>query len=254
MIHVIIADDELPAREKMSYMLKNIPNITIDAVAKNGIEALQAIISYKPHLAFLDIQMPGLSGIEVAEHIPQDIPTKVVFTTAYQEYAIKAFEVNAVDYLLKPFNAERLQSAIHKSGLRDEKENYNIQKLKQDFKQQTELKFSEKIPVTHRDKIKLIDYEDITLIKVDGRGCYLFTAEGSYYIHQSLEYFEQRLPEKDFLRVNRAEIINLRQIKELVIWFSNRYKVILNDTNEVLCSRDKSKVIKKVLNLNHKDI
>ncbi|MCS7027558.1 MAG: LytTR family DNA-binding domain-containing protein [Bacteroidia bacterium] len=254
MIHVIIADDELPAREKMSYMLKSIPEIAIDAVAKNGVEALQAIMEYKPHIAFLDIQMPGLTGIEVAEHIPNDIPTKVIFTTAYQEYAIKAFELNAVDYLLKPFNLERLQSAIQKSGLKEEKDPHTVQKLKQDLKQQTEFKFSEKIPVTHRDKIKLINYEDITLVKVEGRGCYIFTAEGSYYINQNLEYFENRLPEKDFLRVNRAEIINLKQIKELVIWFSNRYKVVLNDNNEVLCSRDKSRIIKKVLNLNHKDI
>jgi DNA-binding LytR/AlgR family response regulator len=255
MIHVIIADDELPAREKMSNMLKNMPDIVIDAVTKNGVEALQAIMDYKPHLAFLDIQMPGLSGIEVAEHIPEDSPTKVIFTTAYQEYAIKAFEINAVDYLLKPFNTERLHTAIQKSGVKEEKDTNAVQKVKQELRQQTEVKFSEKIPVTHKDKIKLIDYEDITVVKVDGRGCYLFTAEGtSYYLNQNLEYFEQRLPESDFLKVNRAEIINLKQIKELVIWFSNRYKIVMNDKNEVLCSREKSKIIKKILNLNHKDI
>lgn len=255
MIHVIIADDELPAREKMSNMLKNMPDIVIDAVAKNGVEALQAIMDYKPHLAFLDIQMPGLSGIEVAEHIPEDAPTKVIFTTAYQEYAIKAFEINAVDYLLKPFNAERLLTAIQKSGVKEEKDVNAVQKVKQELKQQAEMKFNEKIPVTHKDKIKLIDYADITLIRVDGRGCYLFTTDGAdYYLNQNLEYFEQRLPEKDFLRVNRAEIINLTQIKELVIWFSNRYKIVMNDKNEVLCSREKSKAIKKILNLNHKDI
>lgn len=255
MIHVIIADDELPAREKMSNMLKNIPDIVIDAVTKNGVEALQAIMDYKPHIAFLDIQMPGLSGIEVAEHIPEDAPTKVIFTTAYQEYAIKAFEINAVDYLLKPFNTERLLTAIQKSGIKEENDVNAVQKVKQELKQQTEVKFSEKIPVTYKDKIKLIDYEDITVVKVEGRGCYVFTSEGiSYYLNQNLEYFEQRLPEKDFLRVNRAEIINLTQIKELVIWFSNRYKIVMNDKNEVLCSREKSKVIKKILNLNHKDI
>lgn len=255
MIHVIIADDELPAREKMLHMLKSMPDIVVDAVTKNGVEALQAIMDFKPHLAFLDIQMPGLSGIEVAEHIPQDAPTKVIFTTAYQEYAIKAFELNAVDYLLKPFNAERLQTAIQKSGVREEKDTNAVQKIKQELKQQPEIKFSDKIPVTHKDKIKLIDYDDITVVKVEGRGCYLSTIEGaSYYLNQNLEYFEQRLPDKDFIRVNRAEIINLKQIKELVIWFNNRYKIVLNDKNEVLCSREKSKIIKKILNLNHKDI
>jgi DNA-binding LytR/AlgR family response regulator len=255
MIHVIIADDELPAREKMSNMLKTMSDIVIDAVTKNGVEALQAIMDFKPDLAFLDIQMPGLSGIEVAEHIPEDAPTKVIFTTAYQEYAIKAFEINAIDYLLKPFNAERLQIAIQKSGIRDEKDAQAIQKVKQEMKQQSEVKFSEKIPVSHKDKIKLIDYEEITVVRVEGRGCHVFTTEEmSYFINQNLDYFEQRLPEKDFLRVNRAEIINLKQIKELVIWFTNRYKIVMTDKNEVLCSREKSRAIKKILNLNHKDI
>lgn len=253
MIHVIIADDELPAREKMSHMLKSIPDIVIDAVTKNGIEALQSIIDFKPHLAFLDIQMPGLSGIEVAEHIPEDVPTKVIFTTAYQEYAIKAFEIHAVDYLLKPFNKERLLAAIQKSGIKEEKDTQTVQKVKQELK--AEVKFSDKIPVTHRDKIKLIDYDDITFVNVEGRGCYLHTIDqNSYYLNQNLEYFEQRLPETDFFKVNRAEIINLKQIKELVIWFNNRYKIVLNDKNEVICSRERSKVIKKILNLNHKDI
>lgn len=250
MINVIIADDEVPAREKMQLMLQTLPDITIDAVTKNGLEALQAIVDFKPKLAFLDIQMPGLTGIEVAENIPEDIDTKVIFTTAYQEYAIRAFELNAIDYLLKPFNAERLQMAIQKSGIKEDVQ--NIQKVRQELVN-TEITFSTKIPVTHRDKIILIDYSELMVITVEGRGSQLKTVDNEYYIGHNLDHFEQKLPMNDFLRVNRSEMINLKQIKELVIWFGNRYKIVMNNGLEVICSREKSKIIKRILNLNHKD-
>ncbi|MCB0851361.1 MAG: response regulator, partial [Bacteroidetes bacterium] len=111
---VLIADDELPARNKMKRLLKKFDDVEIVHVAENGLDALEHIHSLKPDLIFLDIEMPGLNGLEVAENIDLETPPSVVFATAYSEHAIKAFELNAQDYLLKPFNEERLRATINK--------------------------------------------------------------------------------------------------------------------------------------------
>lgn len=250
-LRVLIADDELPARNKMKRLLKKIDGVELVHIAENGFDALEHVQSLKPDLVFLDIEMPGMNGLEVAESIDLETMPSVVFATAYSEHAIKAFELNAQDYLLKPFNEERLRAAIDKvknnrSGTSLDKEKI-AQILKSELADEVKSPFSNKVPIPTRDRYKLVDYEDVICIEVEERSVRLFTSEKSYLLNHTLDTFERKLPSEMFFRVNRSCIINEKHIKEIVIWFGNRFKIILSNDKEVISSREKSKILKQKL-------
>lgn len=250
-LKVVIADDEAPARSKMRRMLGKFENVEIVGEAADGIEALQVIRDHNPDVAFLDIEMPGLHGIEVAEevsHMPT--PPYIVFATAYNEHAIKAFELNAIDYLLKPVSEERLEATIDKLSSMPRKQLIEgqadkIEDLERD--ENFKLPFSNKIPIPTHDRYKLIDYSDVVCIEVEERNTLLYTTDKSYVLNQTLDYFEKKLPPELFLRVNRSSLIGLQHVKEIVIWFGNRFKIVLNTGKEVIASREKSRILKQVL-------
>ena len=250
-LRVIIADDEQPARNKMKRLLTKIDKVDLIHVAENGLEALENIQSQKPDLVFLDIEMPGLSGLEVAESIDLEQMPAVIFATAYSEHAIKAFELNAIDYLLKPFNEERLRSAIEKVASNREATKFDKEKLaemlKSDVANEIKVPFSNKVPIPTRDRYKLVDYADVVCIEVEERSVRLYTKERSYLLNHTLDTFERKLPSDQFFRVNRSCIIGLKHVKEIVIWFGNRFKIILSNDKEVISSREKSKILKQVL-------
>ena len=250
-LRVIIADDEQPARNKMKRLLTKIDKVNLIHVAENGLEALENIQSQKPDLVFLDIEMPGLSGLEVAESIDLEQMPAVIFATAYSEHAIKAFELNAIDYLLKPFNEERLRSAIEKVANNREATKFDKEKLaemlKSDVANEIKVPFSNKVPIPTRDRYKLVDYADVVCIEVEERSVRLYTKERSYLLNHTLDTFERKLPSDQFFRVNRSCIIGLKHVKEIVIWFGNRFKIILSNEKEVISSREKSKILKQVL-------
>jgi two-component system LytT family response regulator/two-component system response regulator LytT len=252
-LRVLIADDELPARNKMKRMLESLEMSDTIFMAENGIDALSIIQTNKPDIAFLDIEMPGKTGLEVAREMDSD-ETLVIFATAYNEHAIKAFELNAMDYLLKPFNEERLKSSIERAmrnGFRKNIEAEHLESVKEtdEFDGENPLPFANKIPVPTRDRYKLIDYDDIVCIEVEERSVRLYTIEKSYLLNHPLETFEKRLPMDKFFRVSRSTIISFSHVKEIVIWFGNRFKIILNNDKEVISSREKSKVLKHVLKI-----
>ena len=250
---VLIADDEMPARSKMKRLLSKFDDIEIIHVAENGLDALEHIHKLKPDIAFLDIEMPGLTGIEVASNIDMENPPHVVFATAYNEYAIKAFELNAIDYMLKPFNEDRLSGALEKikANATNKTEGTGAeQKQKLEAIQddpEVKLPFSNKIPVATHDRYKLIDYSDVLCIEVEDRSTILHTMDKGYTMNQTLDYFEKRLPTDKFMRVNRSSLIGLEHVKEVIIWFGNRFKIVLNNGKEVISSREKSKILKQVL-------
>jgi DNA-binding LytR/AlgR family response regulator len=250
-LRILIADDELPARNKMKRLLENVEGVELLKAAENGIEALQAIHELKPDLVFLDVEMPGLNGLEVAEGLEEmENPPAVVFATAYNEHAIKAFELNAVDYLLKPFNEERLRMSIDKvlSGRTPKLTREKLGDLRRsDLADEIRTPFSNKIPIPTRDRYKLIDFSEVVCLEVEDRNVRLFTKEKSYLLNQTLDSFEQKLPSDRFFRVNRSCLIGLEHIKEIVIWFGNRFKIILDNGKEVISSREKSKILKHVL-------
>jgi two-component system response regulator LytT len=247
---VLIADDEELARKKMKRLLGKFEEYEIVEEAANGEEALQKIKQAKPDIAFLDIEMPGLNGIEVAAALTEkDIPY-IVFATAYNEHAIKAFELNAIDYLLKPFNEERLGACLEKiegspRGKYLQNQKKAILEIENDEK--IVLPFSNKIPIPTFDRYKLVDYDEVVLIEVEDRNTLLHVGDKSYTMNQTLDYFEKKLPAEKFLRVNRSSLIGLQHVKEIVIWFGNRFKIILSNGKDVISSREKSKTLKQVL-------
>jgi DNA-binding LytR/AlgR family response regulator len=249
-IRVLIADDELPARNKMKRLLKKIEEVDLVHAAENGFEALEHIHELKPDLVFLDIEMPGMNGLEVAENIELEVMPSVVFATAYSEHAIKAFELNALDYLLKPFNEDRLRAVIQKVL---DSQTSNIDKgkiadiLKSELAEEIKSPFANKVPIPTRDRYKLIDYSEVVCIEVEERSVRLFTKDKSYLLNHTLDTFERKLPLDQFFRVNRSCIIGLKHVKEIVIWFGNRFKIILSNDKEVISSREKSKILKQVL-------
>lgn len=250
-LRVLIADDEMPARARMKRMLEGFEEIEIVHIAENGLEALEKIQELKPDAVFLDIEMPGLNGLEVAANISLEETPHIVFATAFNDYAIKAFELNAIDYLLKPFNEERLESCIekiqeHPRGKAQKDTQKKIQSIAND-EDDLKIPFTNKIPVATHDRYKLLDYEDVICIEVEERSTLLYSAEKTYILNQTLDYFEKKLPTDRFLRINRSCIIGLLHVKEIIIWFGNRFKIVLTNGKEVISSREKSKLIKQVL-------
>ncbi|MEL6850262.1 MAG: LytTR family DNA-binding domain-containing protein [Bacteroidota bacterium] len=250
-LRVLIADDEQPARNKMKRLLTKFSQVELIHAAENGFDALEHIHSLKPDLIFLDIEMPGMNGLEVAENIDMENPPSVVFATAYSEHAIKAFELNAQDYLLKPFNEERLRAAIDKvsnnKGSTTLDKNKIAEILKSELAEDIKTPFSNKVPIPTRDRYKLVDYTEVVCIEVEERSVRLYTKEKSYLLNHTLDTFERKLPQDQFFRVNRSCIIGLKHVKEIVIWFGNRFKIILSNDKEVISSREKSKILKQVL-------
>lgn len=251
---ILIADDELPARNKMKRMLEVSEMATEVIVAENGLIALEKIEKHKPDLVFLDIEMPGKTGLEVAQEISiQDNPPIIVFATAYNEHAVKAFEINAIDYLLKPFNQERLKMALERA-LKNNQRSLTPQQI-DSIKEPVEgaedgtLPFANKIPVPTRDRFKLLDFEEVVCIEIEDRSVRLYTADKSYILGHPLDVIEKRLPTDKFFRVNRSTIINFSQVKEIIIWFGNRFKIIMVNDKEIISSREKTKVLKQVLKI-----
>jgi len=248
---VLIADDEMPARSKMKRLLKKFDNVELIHEAENGVDALENIQKLKPDIAFLDIEMPGMNGIEVASNLEGDEVPYLVFATAYNEHAIKAFELNAIDYLLKPFNEERLGETLEKiKGSPRGKYLEGLQKGMESLKEVAEemkLPFSNKIPIPTFDRYLLVDYGDVVLVEVEDRNTILYTEDKNYTMNQTLDYFEKKLPSDQFFRVNRSALIGLGHVQEIVIWFGNRFKIILSNGKEVISSRERSRTLKQVL-------
>jgi len=249
---VLIADDEVPARNKMERMVKQFDFLEIVHISPNGLDALENIDNLKPDIAFLDIEMPGLTGIEVAQNLAPGKVPYIVFATAYNEFAVNAFELNAIDYLLKPFNVERLQQTLEKIQQnprgRFARENLkNIDKVAQDIEANSSFQFSNKIPIPTVDRYKLVDYDDVICIEVEERFTIIYTKDRTYTVSQTLDHFERKLPQNEFFRINRACIISLSKVKEIVIWFGNRFKIVLTNGKEVISSREKSKHLKHIL-------
>jgi DNA-binding LytR/AlgR family response regulator len=256
-LKVLIADDEKPARSKMRRLLDKFDFIEIVHEAENGLDALQNIRALKPDVAFLDIEMPGLNGLDVASELSDaDSAPFIVFATAYNEHAIRAFELNAIDYLLKPFNEERLGATLEKIQSRGKKEQVKEQQekikgLSTDEEGETTdldfLPFTTKIPVPTFDRYILIDFDDVVCIEVEDRNTILYTMKENHTMNHTLEYFELKLPNDRFFRANRSALVGLSYVKEIVIWFGNRFKIIMKNGREIICSRERSRVLRDVL-------
>jgi len=250
-LRTLIVDDEAPAREKLKRMLSNHQKVEVIGEAEDGLKAVQMIEQRKPDLVLLDIQMPGLDGFEVIkmlEHRPL-----IIFVTAYDQYAIQAFEVNALDYLLKPFGRPRLEKAIdraYQEFSRKSDFSSKIDALLETLSRQAlteQRRYLERVAVRERGKIVVIEVQDIDWINAEEGLVFLHVGKERYIAPYTLDEFERRLHPDRFFRCHRSAIINLSRVKEIVPWVAGSYKIHLSTGEEVDLSRNRARELRKIM-------
>jgi two-component system LytT family response regulator len=239
-ISVVIADDEPLARERLRELLRREPNIEIVAEAENGHAALEAIAEHKPQLVFLDVQMPELTGFEVVEHLSDGPMPAIVFVTAYDQFAVKAFEVHAVDYVLKPVDADRLKTALQRAldRIRSEQTedlNSRVQSLLAEIR--PEPKQMERIAVKNGNRVILLKVEDIDWVEAADNYVVLHSGNDNHMQRSTISAMEEKLPPDKFVRISRSAIVNVDRIKELQPLFHGEYVVILRNGTRLTLSR-----------------
>ena len=224
-LKAIVVDDERLARKELILLLQEFNNISIVAEADDVNSALLEIEKHNPDVIFLDIQMPGKSGFDLLNLI--DVTAKVIFVTAFDEYAIKAFEIDALDYLLKPINPERLKVSIERLT-QNENETKEYENLKL-------LNYDDHLLLNINSKLKFIKIDSIVSISAAGDYSNIIYADGKKGLTlKTMKEWEKRLPPKYFCRIHRSNIVNLNFVEHLEEWFNNSYKVYLNDSSEPL--------------------
>jgi two-component system LytT family response regulator/two-component system response regulator LytT len=261
-LRVVVVDDEQLAREELCYQLEQVAGIEIVAQASNGIEALGAVERHEPDLVFLDIQMPGLGGFEVARRLleHQDEAPALVFVTAFDQHAIEAFEVNAVDYLLKPVESGRLEQALQRARRRVEAErpgqipptptNDQLEQIvkmmagRHTRRDQVAIRVGERFVLVQADEIIYASLADESINIVTGQ-----VAGTSNY--RTLDELQARLDPDVFWRVHRSHLVNINKIKEIVPWFSRNYILRMKDAkgSEIPVSRAQTKRLREYLKL-----
>ncbi|MDZ7341180.1 MAG: LytTR family DNA-binding domain-containing protein [candidate division KSB1 bacterium] len=243
-IKAIIIDDEKLGRDIIKEYLDDHPRIQIVAECRDAHEALDAIDQHQPDLMFLDIQMPEINGFELLEMLED--PPRVIFSTAYDQYAIKAFEVNAIDYLLKPYDAERFQMAVDRAVhqiVSSQQRDDSLQKLLQSLRGSQP--YLERLLIKQAGKIVIIHCREISAIKAMDDYAEIRTHKESYLIQHSLNHLEQRLNPNQFVRVHRSYIVNIDAIRDIVEWSNNRYHLILKNGTSISLSRTGLKKLKR---------
>jgi two-component system LytT family response regulator len=244
-IKAIIVEDEKPARDLVKNYLDNIPDLVVIGEFDNGFDGLKAINELRPEVIFLDVQMPKLTGfemLEVLEHKPE-----VIFTTAYDQYAIDAFEQNAVDYLLKPFSKERFEEAIGKLKVRLKKqqESSSIDKIRQHFAESEEK--IHRVVIKKSGRIHVISTEKINYLEAQDDYVMIYTNDGKYLKQQTMKYFEKHLDPEQFVRVHRSYIANIGCIQRIEPYEKSNFILILKDGNKVPVSRSGMQILKENL-------
>lgn len=245
-VKTIIIDDEAPAREIIKNYLHDYPQFEMSRECSNGFEALKAINEANPDVVFLDIQMPKISGFEMLELI--DDPPVIIFTTAYDEYAIKAFEVNAADYLLKPFSRERFKTAIEKAllHLKDVHRSKEVaEKLVQHREMSTEQ--IERIVVKSGNNIKIIPVEQILWIEAADDYVMLHTRDGKFLKHKTMSFFEKNLNPLHFVRIHRSHIVKVSAIKQIELLAKDSCQVVLISGVSLPVSKSGYQKLKNIL-------
>ncbi len=239
---VLIIDDEKPARQLLMELLSNKKELEILGEASNGFEALKLINTIKPELIFLDVQMPKINGFELLELL--DHPPYVIFTTAYSEYAIKAFELNAIDYLLKPIEENRLEMALNKV-LKSESERPNIIKLNDSRFSENEI--LEKIVVKNGNQIHILAIDEIERIEAYDDYVKIHANNKFHLKKMTMKFLENKLPNGQFIRIHRSHILNSDYLKRLEAMGKESHVAILKNGDKVPVSSSGYQLLKQKL-------
>lgn len=273
MLNALIVDDEVLARQRLRALLK--PTIeegrlTVAAEAADGVKALDVLGEEAIDVLFLDIQMPELSGFDVLENLAPEQRPEVIFTTAYDTYALRAFEQNAVDYLLKPISKDRLAEAVARAERRHaapDLRRASIERLEEMLRwietqgddRKEKPSYPKQISVEHHDRIRVVPVARIVCVEINEGITRLYELDADeaggranlrqHVVDYTLEHLEASLDPDAFMRVHRSALVQLRHVEELIPWFSGRYKLVLAQGHEVIASRERSKTLRERLSL-----
>jgi len=245
-LKVIIIDDELLARQIIKKFLSSDPEVEVLCECADGFEGIKAVNEFNPDIIFLDIQMPKLNGFELLELI--DKKPVIIFTTAYDQYAIKAFEVNAIDYLLKPFAQSRFDEALKKakailsSGQEELPQIDDLIKLADDSKE-----YIDRVVIKDGPKISIVETESIRWIEAQDDYVMIYAGEGKFLKQKTMKYFEDHLDPDDFLRIHRSYIVKIKEIKQIELLEKESYQVKLREGKSLPVSKSGYSKLKDVL-------
>jgi DNA-binding LytR/AlgR family response regulator len=247
-IRALVVDDEELARRSLIATLAGEQDLQVIAQASNGLEALERISEHEPDVVFLDIEMPGLNGFEVLANLKA--APLIVFVTAYDEYAVRAFEANAIDYLLKPTQPQRVVQAVERVRTALAKgTGSNTEALRKLLAQLRPAGGPPKIAARKGKRIVLLPLKDVMRAAIEDKLVFLYTANERYLTEKSVGELETQLESSGFFRISRGELVNLEYVCEIVPWFSGTYKVRLSTGAELDVSRDRGRRLKEVMNI-----
>jgi two-component system, LytTR family, response regulator LytT len=262
-LRTVLVDDEQLARDELSYLLSQIDGIEIIGQAGDGVEALATIKRLQPDVVFLDIQMPGLTGFEVARRmIDHQLSSHIIFVTAFDQHAIEAFEVNAVDYLLKPVDPTRLETALQRAQKRITSERQaadsdGVQPMAADLERIVQLVTErqsrrERLAIKVGDRFLLVQAEEILFASLADEAITVVTSQyAGTSNYRTLDELQARLDPTVFWRVHRSHLVNINKIKEIVPWFSRNYILRMKDekATEIPVSRTQTRRLREYLKL-----
>nr|WP_321228148.1 LytTR family DNA-binding domain-containing protein [uncultured Psychroserpens sp.] len=242
-LKAVIVEDSRLARNELKELIKTHQEIELLGEAENVDDGFKLINETKPDLLFLDINMPEKDGFELLEML-DDVPI-TIFTTAFDEYAIKSFEYNAFDYLLKPINQKRFSKSIEKV-IENATKDSEI-KISEDESKEDVLNLDKQIFIKDGEKCWLVKIQDITLFEIVGNYTRVFFENNKPLIYKSLAQIEEKLPSEVFFRANRQQIINIHHVKKVISWFNGKLKIEMQSGEEIEISRRQSYLFKEQL-------
>lgn len=249
-IKAIVVDDELLARQRITDLLANEPDITVVAECANGAEAIKAIIAWQPDLLFLDVQMPELGGFEVLRELKNGrLTANVVFVTAYDQYALRAFDVHALDYLLKPFDKARFQQTLQR--VREQQtvqQQHALHERLATFINHLNKPYPSRLTIRSQGRIYFVTVANIAWIEAAGNHIKLYEEQANHLLRQTMKETEALLDPQQFLRIHRSLIVNVSFIQELQPWGRGEYVIILHDGTRLHASRSHRPKIEAFLN------
>jgi two-component system LytT family response regulator len=245
-MHILLVDDEAPARDRLRRLLGGIPGVQVIGEATDGLQAVEMIERLCPDLVLLDVQMPGLDGFGVIQALED--PPPIIFVTAYDEYAIRAFEVHALDYLLKPFSQDRLAAAIHRAqdALGEGQDaGAELGPLLESLA--AEGRYLSRLAVHEGQHIRVLGVDEVDWIGIEEEQVIVHVGDEAYPIHRTLTELEARLDPQRFFRAHRSAIVNLDRVQEVVPWFKGSYILRLTTGAQVDLSRARGRALRKML-------